>query len=183
VTPIGTSHVAQVLDFELKNRRFFEANINARPPDYYSTEGVERAIASAIADAARDRSHQYLIRTDAGEIVGRINLNEVKRAHFHSAVLGYRIAEAACGKGIASEAVRQMIDLAFGDLGLRRIEANARAENMGSVRVLMKNGFVQFGHSRRSFELGGIWFDRLHFEKHADAENMKATEGDQIFGK
>ena len=82
-------------------------------------------------------------------------------------MLGYRIGESAGGKGYASEAVRQVLDFAFGALGLRRIEADARAENLGSVRVLLRNGFVQFGHSRRSFELKGVWYDRLHFERHA----------------
>jgi len=25
----------------------------------------------------------------------------------------------------------------------------------------------QFGHSQKSFELNGVWYDRLHFECHA----------------
>ena len=168
LTPPGLSDIEELLEFEIKNRQFFEANINARAPSYYSIDGVEQAIKAAMADAAHDRSYQFLVRAETGEIVGRANLNEVKRAHFHSAVLGYRIAEAACGKGVASDAVRQLLELSFGQLGLKRIEANARVENVGSVRVLRRNGFVQFGHSRRSFELGGIWYDRLNFERHAD---------------
>ncbi len=169
LTPPSLSDIDELLAFELKNRQFFEANINARPPSYYSAEGVAHAIETAVADAAHDRSYQYLVRAGGGEIVGRVNLNEVKRDHFHCAVLGYRIAEAACGKGVASEAVRQVVDHSFGQLGLKRIEANARVENLGSVRVLTRNAFVQFGHSRRSFELGGTWYDRLNFERHADA--------------
>ena len=169
LTPPDLSDTEQLLDFEVKNRHFFEASINARPPSYYSLDGVTQAIQASLDDAAGDRSYQFLLRSDTAEIIGRINLNEVKRAHFHSAVLGYRIAEASCGKGIASEAVRQVLELGFRQLGLKRIEANARVENVGSVRVLLRNGFVQFGHSRRSFELGGTWYDRLNFERHADA--------------
>lgn len=152
----------------MKNRRFFEEHINARLPDYYSVAGVARAIGDAMADAAHDRGYQFLLRTDAGELVGRVNLSAIKRRHFHSAVLGYRIAESAGGKGYASEAVRQVVDIAFGELGLLRIEADARVENAGSARVLVRNGFVQYGHSKRSFELAGTWYDRLHFERHAD---------------
>ena len=91
----------------------------------------------------------------------------MRRAHFHSAVLGYRIGEAACGKGHAGAAVRQVLGLAFGVLGLVRIEADCRVENAASARVLLRNGFTQFGQSRRSFELHGHWYDRLHFECHA----------------
>ena len=33
---------------------------------------------------------------------------------------------------------------------------------------------VRFGHSRRSFLLGGQWFDRLLFERHRDAIRTRA---------
>lgn len=155
--------------FETVNRAFFEARINSRPADYYSEEGVARAIGAAREDAARDRAYQYLVKSEDGAIVGRVNLSAVKRAHFHSATLGYRIGEAAGGKGYAGMAVREVIKLAFGALGLKRIEADASVGNPASCRILLRNGFVQFGHSRRSFELGGVWYDRLHFELHADA--------------
>jgi ribosomal-protein-alanine N-acetyltransferase len=166
--PPSAADISQLLDFELKNRRYFEEHINARLPGYYSEAGVARAIDDAMADAARDRGYQFLLCTESGELVGRVNLSGIKREHFHSAVLGYRIAESAGGKGYASEAVRQLVEIAFGELGLFRIEADARVENVGSARVLLRNGFVQYGHSKRSFELAGIWYDRLHFERHAD---------------
>ncbi|MGB9107918.1 MAG: GNAT family protein [Telluria sp.] len=156
-----------LLAFELANRAFFEATINARPAAYYSREGVAQAIEAAIGDAANDRGYQFLVKSGAGALLGRVNLTGVKRQHYHCAVLGYRIARDACGRGLASEAVRQLLALAFARLDLVRIEAGARADNAGSIRVLERNGFVQFGHSRRSFELRGQWYDCLHFERHA----------------
>lgn len=163
----GHGHIEALLAFELANRAFFEATINARPASYYSREGVGLAVAQAMADAYADTGYQYLALDAAGEIIGRVNLSAVKRAHFHSAVLGYRIGEQHGGKGHAGEAVRQVLQLAFGTLRLMRIEADCRIDNLASKRVLERNGFVQFGHSRRSFELGGVWHDRLHFERHA----------------
>lgn len=157
----------ELLRFETDNRAFFEARINARPPGYYSAEGVRAAIALAEREAAEDKGYQFLVRTQAGELVGRVNLAGVKRSHFQMADLGYRMAESACGKGYASEAVRLVLLKAFGELGLARVEANARAGNEGSIKVLLRNGFRQFGHSQRSFLLGGVWHDRLHFERHA----------------
>lgn len=156
-----------LLAFELENRAWFEARINARPADYYSREGVARAIEAAMDDALHDRAYQYLVKTDEGALVGRVNLSGVKRAHFHCATLGYRIAESAGGRGYASAAVGEVLKRAFSELGLMRIEADASVANPASCRVLERNGFVQFGRSRRSFELGGVWQDRLHFERHA----------------
>jgi [ribosomal protein S5]-alanine N-acetyltransferase len=153
------------MSFETDNRAFFEATINARPACYYAPGGVEDAL--ALEDARADRGYQYLLKNGQGAILGRVNLGQVRRAHFQSAVLGYRIAEAECGKGYAGEAVRQVLGIAFGELDLARVEADCRVENAASARVLLRNGFTQFGHSRRSFELHGAWHDRLHFECHA----------------
>jgi len=157
----------ELLRFETDNRAFFEARVNSRPASYYSLDGVRAAIALAEREAAEDKGYQFLVRTVAGELVGRVNLVGVKRKHFHCADLGYRMAEAACGRGYASEAVRLVLDKAFGELGLKRLEANARVGNEGSIRVLLRNGFREFGRSTQSFELGGVWHDRLHFERHA----------------
>ncbi len=155
----------ELLRFETDNRAFFEARINSRPPGYYSPDGVRAAIALAEREAAEDKGYQFLVRTAAGELVGRVNLAGVKRKHFQMADLGYRIAESAGGQGYASEAVRLVLLRAFGELGLVRIEANARVGNEGSIKVLLRNGFREFGRSTQSFELGGVWHDRLHFER------------------
>jgi [ribosomal protein S5]-alanine N-acetyltransferase len=156
-----------LLAFELTHRAYFESWVNARDPGFYSEQGVAAAIAAAEAAWAADQAFQYLIVED-GRIVGRVNLTAVRRAHFHCADLGYRIGEHDGGRGVASRAVALCLEQAFGTHGLGRVEAIARPENKGSIRVLERNGFRQFGRSRRSFELGGQWFDRLLFERHRD---------------
>jgi [ribosomal protein S5]-alanine N-acetyltransferase len=167
--PLVSHHLDELLNFELRNRQFFEQHINARPASYYCEAGVTTAIAQAVRDAESDAAYQYLIRDLAGTLVGRANLTRVRRAHFHSAELGYRVAEEAGGKGYATEAVRRVIGEAFGEHRLKRLEATVRPENEGSVKVLTRNGFSKFGQSTKSFELAGRWYDLLHFELRADA--------------
>lgn len=168
LNPPSQNDVHELLKFEASNRHFFEQSINARPASFYSEEGVTQAIEAAVQDAKRDAGYQYLVRDSGGCLVGRVNLTRVRRAHFHSAELGYRIGQAAGGKGYASEAVRQVLRIAFGELGLMRIEATCRPENEGSLKVLGRAGFSQFGRSKQSFELGGCWYDLLYFERRAD---------------
>lgn len=156
-----------LLAFELANRAFFETHINARPAHYYSLDGVRAAIAQAQQEAAADQAYQHLVRDEAGTLVGRVNLSRVRRAHYHSAELGYRIAQSACGQGYASAAVRLALARAFGELQLLRVEAIARPGNIGSLRVLANNGFRLFGRSSRSFQLHGEWHDLEHYELHA----------------
>ncbi|WP_374589033.1 GNAT family N-acetyltransferase [Ideonella dechloratans] len=168
LAPVTHQDHEDLLQFEQENRAFFEAHVTARPAGYDSGPGLAAAIEKALREADEDQGYQYLIRDAQSQLIGRINLSRVRRAHFHSAELGYRIAQRACGQGHASAAVRQMLDLAFGPLGLRRLEAHARPTNPASVRVLQRCGFVQFGHSRRSMELQGVWHDRLYFERHRE---------------
>lgn len=155
----------ELLEFELRNRAFFEARINARPAEFYSRAGVDSAIQAAMHQARQDQAYQYLIRVD-GDLVGRVNFSQVRRQHFHSASLGYRIGECFNGKGYAKQAVKLALQKAFETHELQRIEACARPENQASIHVLLANGFTQFGHSKRSFELHGQWFDTVHFERH-----------------
>jgi ribosomal-protein-alanine N-acetyltransferase len=167
IRPVASTDAAALLRFELAHRAYFESWVSARDARFYSEQGVAAAIAAAEDAWANDRAFQYLV-VDDGRIVGRVNLTAVRRAHFHCADLGYRIGEQDGGRGVASRAVALCLAEAFGTHGLGRIEAVARPENKGSVRVLERNGFRQFGRSRRSFELGGQWFDRLLFERHRD---------------
>lgn len=158
----------ELSDFEQLNRAYFERHINARPPSYYEPGGVRAAIEAARQDAAQDKAYQFLVRNAQGTLVARVNLHQVRRTHFHSAELGYRVAEAHGGHGHAREAVRLVLLQAFGPLGLLRVEANCRPDNLASLAVLRRNGFTQYGQSSRSFQLAGRWHDLCHFECHAD---------------
>jgi ribosomal-protein-alanine N-acetyltransferase len=168
IRPPTLADAADLLAFELENRAWFERWINGRAPDFYSLEGVRDAIACADAARRDDHGYQFLV-TSGGRIVGRVNLSQVRRPHFNSAELGYRIGEREAGRGYASEAVRLCLQEAFEALDLWRIESSARPENAASVRVLERNGFVAYGRSRRCLELHGQWWDLLHFERHRES--------------
>ncbi|GGM29498.1 GNAT family N-acetyltransferase [Pseudomonas asuensis] len=129
IADVTRADAEDLLRFEVQNRAYFESQINARNPDYYSLQGVSEAIEAAIDDACNDKGYQYLLRNPSGHLIGRVNLRAVQRAHYHSAVLGYRIDQYEAGKGYATEAVRLVVGLAFTRLGLKRIEADARIDN------------------------------------------------------
>lgn len=62
-----------------------------------------------------------------------------------TAELGYVVAPAARGRGVASEALRQLTDWAFDDLGLFRLELMISVENAASRRVAERCGYVREG--------------------------------------
>lgn len=140
LSPIGLQDCDALEAFELANRTFFESRINARPERFYAPGGVHAAVAAAVADADSGAGYQFLVRCD-GVLVGRVNLSRVRRENFHSAELGYRIGEAYGGRGHASQAVGLALEYAFSVAGLYRVEANAVASNVASIKVLQRNGF------------------------------------------
>lgn len=161
---------AELLAFELANRRFFETWINARSEAYYSLDAVAEAIEQAGRERRADSAYQFLAKVD-GAIVGRVNLNAVTRRYFNRASLGYRMAENAAGKGYASRAVALALRQGFEALGLWRVEADVRAINAGSLRVLERNGFQVYGKSARSMRMHGVWHDVLHLELRREGES------------
>lgn len=62
--------------------------------------------------------------------------------------LGYALGTAFWGRGLATEVGRAILAEAFGPLGLERVAAVTRADNLPSQRVLAKLGFTAAGRRR-----------------------------------
>jgi RimJ/RimL family protein N-acetyltransferase len=63
--------------------------------------------------------------------------------------LGYALAREWWGQGIASEAIAATCEHAFGELGIRRIEAEVNPDNAGSNALLRRLGFMHEGVLRK----------------------------------
>jgi ribosomal-protein-alanine N-acetyltransferase len=174
--PPTLDDVDALLAFELANRAFFERWINARAPAFYQPDAVADSILALQEAAAADRAYGYLI-VHGDAMVGRINLTAVERPYFNRATLGYRLAEHACGRGWASAAVAQLQQLAFGPLGLWRLEAHVGQHNPASRAVLLRNGFALYGQSEQSFCLHGQWHGMWHMACQAAGEPSLAASG------
>ena len=67
--------------------------------------------------------------------------------------------------GSLPRALAEVADDAFGPLGLHRLEAGTLVDNIGSQRVLEKNGFTRIGIAPRYLRIGGAWQDHLLFQR------------------
>ena len=105
--PPAPSDLEELLDFELRNRAFFESHSDARPASDYSAGTCLPRSTPRAASADEDKGCQFLLREADGQLVGRVNLSRVRRAHFHPAELGYRVAESAQGRGVARAGARR----------------------------------------------------------------------------
>jgi len=90
--------------------------------------------------------------------VGGLGLKDVSGEHLR-AEIGYWIGRPFRGQGYAREAVRALLRLAFGPLGLVRIEAGVFPGNAASMRVLRANGFRREGRMRQEVRKDGVGRD------------------------
>ncbi len=78
---------------------------------------------------------------------------------FRSAYLGYYIGAPYARQGYMSEGIRLILQYAFKQLKLHRLEANIQPENLASIALVKRSGFVKEGYSRRYLKIGGRWRD------------------------
>ncbi|MEU3496924.1 GNAT family N-acetyltransferase [Kitasatospora cineracea] len=154
---LRADHAPAVLAFETANRAFFAATVFDRG-DAFFAEYPDRYRALLAEQEAGDCACYLLVDAD-GSVLGRFNLIDIAD---RTAKLGYRVAEHATGRGLATAAVEQLCRLARTRHGLSTLLAAAATRNVASCRVLAKAGFAEVGPAGPA-DLGGkpgSWYRR-----------------------
>jgi RimJ/RimL family protein N-acetyltransferase len=73
------------------------------------------------------------------------------------AELGFTFASAHQGQGYATEAVRAVVQYAFGQLAMHRVFSRTDARNLRAQRLLERTGFRHEGELRESTWFKGAW--------------------------
>jgi len=133
-------HAPALLAFETANRAYFAASIPDRGDAYFAD--FDQRHRALLAEQAEGGCHFHVLVED-GEVVGRVNLVDVADS---SAELGFRIAEKAAGRGLATRAVAEVCAMAV-DYGLTSLRARATVDNAGSRAVLARSEFVVIGET------------------------------------
>lgn len=157
--PAGVADAEAFAALFSANRDFLAPFDPIRPDDFYTVEGQRTRLARSIGT--------YAI-LDGDEVAGTLGISNVVLGAFRSANLGYWVDGARNGRGLATRAVAAAIEIAFGELGLHRLEAGALVENIASQRVLEKNGFERIGLAPRYLLIAGAWRDHILFQRLAD---------------
>ncbi len=113
-----------------------------------SFENEQEFLRRAEQEWEADQAWSFVIRF-AGQTVGTIGLGDHIPV-LRSAHLGYWIRSDLAGRGLTTEAAAAVVDFAFDDLELHRIELHAALDNVGSIRVAEKLGFRRAGILRHA---------------------------------
>jgi ribosomal-protein-alanine N-acetyltransferase len=134
------------------------------PTDALSESAYLRRLRRLAAEWKGDEGYSFhVFRRDGGELVGGIGLTQLRRGVAQTATLGYWVGQKFERRGYTTEAVRLVVQFAFANLRLHRIEAACLPENAASRRVLEKAGFLREGYARQYLMIAGDWRDHLTF--------------------
>ena len=156
--------IPALADLYRKNRDFLAPWEPDREADFFSVEGQRAVVEEALERHEQGLIYPHVILDDSGHIAGRINLGNVVHGPFQSCGVGYWVSEQANRRGLATAAVSDIKKLAFGELGLHRIEAGTLTHNVRSQRVLDKTGFVRFGLAPAYLKIAGRWQDHALYQ-------------------
>ena len=160
IRPLTSQDADELAALLVANREFLAPFEPDREERYYTAEGQRERIESG--------EQQTFAILDGTRIAGVVALAHIARGPFQSANLGYWVAQDLNDRGLATRAVAEMIEIAFGELGLHRLEAGTQVDNIASRRVLEKNGFEPIGIARRFLLIAGEWRDHLLFQLTVD---------------
>jgi ribosomal-protein-serine acetyltransferase len=108
-----------------------------------SVTAAEKYIDSRLNLAAEKKGYCFVLYTEE-HIVGVAHLVEVDLVN-RNAMIGYWIGQTYQGKGYTTEAVRSLINFAFYELQLHRLEIKCAVDNIGSNAIARKLGFTYEG--------------------------------------
>jgi [ribosomal protein S5]-alanine N-acetyltransferase len=156
IRPLVESDAEALLALRIENRTFMTPYEPDREDTFFTLErqrdiaGNEPGLAFAILDD--------------GVLAGTIALSNLALGPFRSASVGYWVDQKRNGCGLASLALAAMVEHAFGELGLHRLEAASLTDNIASQRVLEKNRFEPIGLARKYLHINGAWRDHILFQ-------------------
>lgn len=128
--------------------------------------GQRMSFAQMVRDQDREaragRLLPFALEID-GALAGQIHLFGITRGAMQSAMAGYWIDRRCAGRGFMPFALAMVMDHAFGEAALHRVEVNIRPDNEASLRVVHKLGMRDEGLREAYLHIAGQWHDHRTF--------------------
>ena len=140
----------------LSNKKIQDNLRDGLPYPYSEQDGID--FISSMLSANEDETFAFAITLD-DKAIGSIGVFRQQNIHRQTAEMGYYIAEEYWGKGIMTDAVKQICNYVFKNSDILRIYAEPFAYNTGSCRVLEKAGFQYEGTLRNNAVKNGKVID------------------------
>lgn len=128
----------------------------------FNLETAQNWVDSKILDFQSQAEYEFAIVSDQNRFIGGCGLNAIHRCNAR-ANLGYWIRASATKHGVATQAVRQLVQWAFQNTDLIRLEIVVATDNHASLRVAEKVGAVREGILRQYLRIHEKFHDAVMF--------------------
>ena len=133
-------------------KELYEQSVSLHNPWVYAPQDYEAYL--------KQENRYFICSAENGKIVGTFNISGIVRGYFQSAYLGYEVFNPYQGKGYMSKGILLLLQEAFKELNLHRLEANIQPENVASIQLVSNAGFIKEGLSKNYLKVGGFeWKD------------------------
>ncbi|MEP6649328.1 MAG: NUDIX hydrolase [Lapillicoccus sp.] len=118
-----------------------------------TAEGAPRSLTDGVVMLRRveDTDGEAFAVEAGGQVVGSVRLRDIGES---TGEITYALESAERGRGYATRAVRLLVEYAFGDLGLGRVQARVPPDDPASVRVARRAGLRNEGLVRAALGVG-----------------------------
>jgi len=156
-------------DAVIRNREHLRPYMHWMTADY-SLESSKKFLTEAIANR-RERKNLGLGIFRDEQLIGSIGFVEFDWTS-RKTEIGYWLDSEEEGQGIVTRACRTLIEYAFQELGMNRIEIRCSAENFRSAAVAERLGFTKEGTLRQAELRNGKLHDFCIFGLLADDPSL-----------
>lgn len=149
-------------DLRADSRAFLTPWEPTWPADALTRTSFTRRLRRQAQEWRDDEGYSFLAFDRQSDVlVGGLGLSNVRRGVAQTATLGYWVGQPHTRRGYISAATRLVLDFAFGQLGLHRVEAACLPTNEASRGLLEKVGFTHEGYARGYLRIDGTWRDHV----------------------
>lgn len=148
---------------------------NNNPIGILSEDKLRSQICESNSEIHEKKSvHRYYIQAKESDFAGVISLKDI---NWDSGVceIGYLIAEEYHNKGVASQAVKLILQKAF-TAGIKKVKATTFVKNVASYKVLQKNGFSLEGYLKNEVLIQGQLQDMYLWAAYPDRVLSKLSD-------
>lgn len=159
--PLAESDRAAFIDLVRRSRALLDRWSALHRPGESDDELFTRQLELTRTGDRRSTAVRRGVLLHDGTLVGACNLNSISRGLQFESDCNWWIGAGHGGNGYAGEALRALTDHALRDLpdglGLHRVFAGIRPDNVASIAVSRKAGFVRQQQVKSYLNVGGTW--------------------------
>ena len=165
VRPFQLEDAEERLQLLTENREHFQKwSPVKRNEEYFTLQGQIDCIKDFMAKSVDDVKYDYgiFLKVDNTlSLIGEVQFTFVERGPKQTCMVGYHIGKKFNGFGYMTKALEIALKIAFEELKFHRVTSQVNPENIGSLRVLEKVGFVKEGYARKYLKIDDVWHDHV----------------------